>query len=34
MKNGKLIGNERVADVSEDDILSMIILGKNPKKSD
>jgi len=34
MKNGKLIGNERVADVSEDDILSMIILGKNPKNSD
>ena len=34
MKNGKLIGNERVADVSEDDILSMIILGKNPKESD
>lgn len=34
MKNGKLIGNERVADVSEDDILSMIILGKNPKEAD
>lgn len=34
MKNGKLIGNERVADVSEDDILSMIILGKNPKEDD
>ena len=34
MKNGKLIGNERVADVSEDDVLSMIILGKNPKEPD
>jgi D-xylose transport system ATP-binding protein len=31
MKNGKMIGNERVEDVTEDDILSMIILGKNPK---
>ena len=33
MKNGQLVGTERVADVTEDDILSMIILGKNPKKS-
>jgi D-xylose transport system ATP-binding protein len=32
MKNGKLIGTERVEDVSEDDILSMIILGKNPRR--
>ena len=31
MKNGKMIGDERVEDVTEDDILSMIILGKNPK---
>ncbi len=31
MKNGKLVGSERVEDVTEDDILSMIILGKNPK---
>ena len=31
MKNGKLIGSERVEDVTEDDILSMIILGKNPR---
>jgi D-xylose transport system ATP-binding protein len=31
MKNGKMIGMERVEDVTEDDILSMIILGKNPK---
>ena len=33
MKNGLLVGTERVADVTEDDILSMIILGKNPKSS-
>ena len=31
MKNGLLVGTERVGDVTEDDILSMIILGKNPK---
>ena len=31
MKNGLLVGTERVADMTEDDILSMIILGKNPK---
>ena len=30
MKNGRLVGTERVQDVTEDDILSMIILGKNP----
>ena len=30
MKNGVLVGTERVSDVTEDDILSMIILGKNP----
>jgi D-xylose transport system ATP-binding protein len=28
MKNGQLVGTERVADVTEDDILGMIILGK------
>jgi D-xylose transport system ATP-binding protein len=32
MKNGKLVGTERVEDVTEDDILSMIILGKNPRR--
>ena len=32
MKNGKLVGTERVEDVSEDDILSMIIMGKNPRR--
>ena len=31
MKNGRVVGTERVEDVTEDDILSMIILGKNPK---
>jgi D-xylose transport system ATP-binding protein len=33
MKNGQLIGTERVEDVTEDDILSMIIMGKNPKQA-
>ncbi|MDX8349457.1 ATP-binding cassette domain-containing protein [Cognatiyoonia sp. IB215446] len=33
MKNGQVVGTERVEDVTEDDILSMIILGKNPKKA-
>ena len=30
MKNGQLIGTERVEDVTEDDVLSMIIMGKKP----
>jgi D-xylose transport system ATP-binding protein len=30
MKNGQLVGTVRVADVTEDDILGMIILGKKP----
>jgi D-xylose transport system ATP-binding protein len=30
MKNGKLVGTVNVADVTDDDLLSMIILGKNP----
>lgn len=30
MKNGKLVGSVRVEDVTEDDILGMIILGKHP----
>ncbi len=30
MKNGRLVGTVRVAEVSEDDILGMIILGKRP----
>jgi D-xylose transport system ATP-binding protein len=31
MKNGRLIGTERVSDLTEDDILTMIILGRNPR---
>ncbi|WP_095590802.1 ATP-binding cassette domain-containing protein [Actibacterium ureilyticum] len=30
MKNGKLVGTVDVADVTDDDLLAMIILGKNP----
>ena len=30
MKNGKLVGTAKVADVSKDDVLGMIILGKCP----
>ena len=30
MKNGKLVGTENVSDVTDDEILSMIILGKKP----
>jgi D-xylose transport system ATP-binding protein len=30
MKNGQLVGTEHVRDVTEDDILGMIILGKKP----
>ena len=33
MKNGKLVGTQNVADVTDDDILSMIILGKNPQNA-
>ncbi len=32
MKNGKLVGTVRVEDVTDDDILGMIILGKQPEK--
>ena len=32
MKNGKLVGTERVKDVTDDEILAMIILGKNPQR--
>ncbi len=32
MKNGQLVGTVNVAEVSEDDILGMIILGKQPEK--
>jgi D-xylose transport system ATP-binding protein len=30
MKNGKLVGTVKVEDVTDDEILAMIILGKNP----
>jgi len=30
MKNGQLVGTENVEDVTDDDILGMIILGKKP----
>ena len=30
MKNGQLVGTVKVTDVTEDDILGMIILGKKP----
>lgn len=33
MKNGKLVGTETVADVTDDEILAMIILGKQPQKN-
>lgn len=33
MKNGQMVGTERVEDVTEDDILSMIIMGKKPEKA-
>ncbi len=32
MKNGKLVGTENVEDVTDDEILAMIILGKQPQK--
>lgn len=33
MKNGKLVGTVNVADVTDDDLLGMIILGKHPNES-
>ena len=30
MKNGKMVGTYRTADVTEDEVLGMIILGKRP----
>ncbi|MDE3122289.1 MAG: sugar ABC transporter ATP-binding protein [Paracoccaceae bacterium] len=33
MKNGQLVGTVNVKDVTEDDLLGMIILGKNPEKA-
>ncbi len=34
MKNGKLVGTVEVADVTDDDLLGMIILGKQPGASE
>ncbi|MFN3169464.1 MAG: ATP-binding cassette domain-containing protein [Hyphomicrobiales bacterium] len=33
MKNGKLVGTVNVADVTDDDLLGMIILGKHPHET-
>ncbi|EPX86279.1 monosaccharide ABC transporter ATP-binding protein, CUT2 family [Rubellimicrobium thermophilum DSM 16684] len=33
MKNGQLVGTVRIADVTEDDLLGMIILGKMPERA-
>ena len=33
MKNGKLVGTVNVDEVTEDDLLGMIILGKQPEKA-
>ncbi len=33
MKNGELVGTERVEDVTDDEILAMIILGKQPERA-
>jgi D-xylose transport system ATP-binding protein len=33
MKNGKLVGTVKVADVTDDDLLGMIILGKHPHET-
>ena len=30
MKNGRLVGTYRTRDVTEDEVLGMIILGKRP----
>ncbi len=34
MKNGKLVGTVRISDVTEEDVLGMIILGKRPNRTD
>ncbi len=33
MKNGRLVGTQNVEDVTDDEILAMIILGKNPERN-
>jgi D-xylose transport system ATP-binding protein len=32
MKNGRVVGTENVADVTHDDVLEMIILGRSPER--
>ncbi|WP_095595587.1 ATP-binding cassette domain-containing protein [Actibacterium pelagium] len=34
MKNGQLVGTVNIPDVTDDDLLGMIILGKNPGEAD
>ncbi|MEM8571427.1 MAG: ATP-binding cassette domain-containing protein [Pseudomonadota bacterium] len=34
MKNGRLVGTVDISDVTDDDLLSMIILGKNPTEKE
>lgn len=34
MKNGKLVGTTKVSDVTEEDVLGMIILGKSPPRGE
>jgi D-xylose transport system ATP-binding protein len=33
MKNGELVGNDHTSDVTHDDVLGMIIVGKCPKSA-
>ncbi|MEM8741122.1 MAG: ATP-binding cassette domain-containing protein [Pseudomonadota bacterium] len=33
MKNGQLVGTEKVGEITEDEILGMIILGKRPERA-
>ena len=34
MANGRLVGTRRTAEVTKDEVLGMIILGKNPEELD
>ena len=34
IKNGKLVGTHRTDEVTKDEVLGMIILGKNPGESE
>jgi D-xylose transport system ATP-binding protein len=33
IKNGSLVGNRRTAEVTKDEVLGMIILGRNPEET-